>query len=106
MDNNLNNAFPQVLPEHPHRRLYILISLLVFVAVVGYMIITQSRNSNNAIFTNESPIVDIEFQKTAEFNKKLTNISESMKDAGSGQVTLTDIELKKIADNMNKAKKK
>jgi hypothetical protein len=105
MDNNFNNAFPEVLPEHPHRRLYILISLLVFVIVASLVITYQIRRSNTATFTNE-PSVKTESEKIAEFNSKLLGISESMKEAGAGQVTLSDTELKRIADNMNKTKKK
>ncbi len=105
MDNNLNNTFPEVLPEHPHRRLYILIFLLVFVVVGGYIIVSQIRGSNQATIINK-PDTNSEDQKIAEFNNRLTNISESLKESDSGQTTLTPDELKKIAENMNKSKKK
>ncbi len=105
MDNNFNNTFPEVLPEHPHRRLYILISLLIFVSVGGYIIFSQIKGSNQATIINNSSITT-EDQKVAEFNNKLTNISESLKEANSGQTALTSSELKEIVENMNKAKKK
>lgn len=101
MDNINNNAFPQVLPEHPHRGLYILISILVFVAIAGTVVYYQINNQTTT-FTNEP----VNTNSTSQINAKLTSMSEAMKEANSGQVTLTESELKKIADNMNKSKKK
>lgn len=101
MDNINNNAFPQVLPEHPHRGLYILISILVFVAIAGTIVYYQINTQTNT-FTNEP----VNSNPTSQINIKLTNMSEAMKEANSGQVTLTESELKRIAENMNKSKKK
>jgi hypothetical protein len=105
MDNNFKNAFPEVLPEHPHRRLYILISLLVFVIVSGWIVINQIKGANTATIINK-PNINTEDQRVAEFNSRLVSISESMKESNVGQVPLSDTELKRIAENMNKVKKK
>ncbi len=105
MDNNLNNAFPEVLPKHPHRRLYILLSVLIFVLVSGWIVINQIKGANTTTIINK-PNINPEDQRIAEFNNHLISISESMKQSNVGQVPLSDAELKRIAENMNKAKKK
>lgn len=104
MENINNNAFPEVLPEHPHRGLYILISILVFVAIAGVVVSYQLKKFNTTEFTNVN--TNIDQNSNSQLKAKLTDMSNAMKDAGAGQVTLTDAELKKIADNMNKSKKK
>ena len=49
-------AFPQVLPKHPHRTLYILLTTLLFVLVAGGIVMYQINQANTVV---ESPPVAV-----------------------------------------------
>lgn len=105
MDKINKNTFPEVMPNHPHRGLYILITVLVFVIVSGIIVLNQIKkaNQNNNIESTSSVSKE---QKIKEFNNKLIEISKDMKEANSGQNTLTKTQLENIANDFNKSKAK
>jgi uncharacterized protein (UPF0333 family) len=96
-----NNNFIEVFPNHEHRRLYVLLLILLFVIIAGVFVFYQIRNSSSVNFSNDTKSAE---EKLAEENKELVRLSEVMKEAGVGQTSLSESELKSYAEKFNKSK--
>ncbi len=101
MDNN-NSPFIEAFPNHEHRRLYILLLVLLFVIIAGGFVLYQTWYSTR---NDVSKDTRTEEERVIAENKELVRLSDAMKDAGLGQKTLTESELNALADKFNKTKK-
>jgi len=79
MDNKNNqDLFAKVMPNHPHRTLYILLSVLLMVMVASYIIFSQINVTNKAN-TDERVIVQVVDKQSEEMARVAKELNENSK---------------------------
>src|SRR3989344_7383908 len=87
--NNFGNNFAEILPDHPHRRMHILLSILAFVLVVGSVVVYQRYRVKVVVQERDEGELKAEKlaevsnsltaqEQTPEFKRKLEEISKSL----------------------------
>ena len=114
---NKNDFFSEMIPEHPHRRLHILLSILAICLIIGAIILYQRNYMNKEIIEDNNPsnilsgdelskiIKDLDERNAStsppseeELKALMSSLNESNKDIKP----LSGEELKKIIDSLEK----
>jgi len=98
-----NNDFLQLPPEHSRQRLNTLISILVFLIVVGAVVLYQTMSFQKTEIVSQQPTQVV---KKGISDKELANIAKILDEEKSTQTTPTDKQMKIISENLNLQNKK
>jgi hypothetical protein len=90
--------FAQIFPEHPHRRVHILISILAFVLVAGSIVVYQIKMSEKRA-ENQAPTRDLN-EVTSEYLKQAIL---DMREAASNTPPIPKTELEKAILDMRES---
>ena len=93
-----DNFAKMFLPDHPHRRLHILLSVLAFVIVVGSITLYQMHKADRPKQLTV-PSMDDPDELTEAKRKKLAEVSQSL--TVQPQTTQFEVMLEKVSKSLN-----